>query len=170
MTAESERAEIPVGRLVGLFGVRGELKCDPTPVGRDLLAAGERFVAVHGNTVRAVTIASIRPHKGRVLVRFEQIADANAAAALVGWELRAERSRVRLAPGEYLSDDLIGCTVYDAAGTALGDVRAVEHYPASDMLVVRGGMIPLVRAFVREIDITARRIVVEIPDGLLERD
>ena len=47
---------------------------------------------------------------------------------------------------------------------------AVEHYPASDMLVVGEGraMIPLVRDFIRAVDIEERRIVVVLPEGLLD--
>ncbi len=48
----------------------------------------------------------------------------------------------------------------------------VAHYPAQDVLLVdvgaRGAMVPLVSAFVRAIDVAAKRIVVDLPDGLLD--
>ncbi|HEX3469012.1 MAG TPA: hypothetical protein VHT05_13120, partial [Candidatus Elarobacter sp.] len=52
----------------------------------------------------------------------------------------------------------------------LGEVVAVEHYPAQDVLLVgpQRAMVPLVRAFVRAIDIGARRISVDLPAGLLD--
>jgi 16S rRNA processing protein RimM len=53
-------------------------------------------------------------------------------------------------------------------GAHYGTVERVEHYPASDMLVVGGRMIPMVRAIVSEIDLTHRRIVVDPPLGLLD--
>lgn len=119
---------------------------------------------------RALRIATLRMHKGRPLVAFEGIADATAAEPLVGATLRLDRADVVLESGEYFDDDLVGCTLVDAAGVALGEVAAVEHYPAQDVLLIGAGraMVPLVRAFVREVNVAAKRILVELPPGLLD--
>jgi 16S rRNA processing protein RimM len=60
--------------------------------------------------------------------------------------------------------------VVDVAGVELGRVTGVEHFPAQDMLLVgpARAMLPLVRAFVRSIDVAARRIVVDVPPGLID--
>ena len=51
-------------------------------------------------------------------------------------------------------------------GKEYGAVDAVEHYPASDMLVVAGTLVPMVAAIVHDINLAARRIVVDPPAGL----
>jgi ribosomal 30S subunit maturation factor RimM len=47
-------------------------------------------------------------------------------------------------------------------------VDSVAHYPASDMLVVGGVMVPMVSEFIRSIDVAARRIVIAPPEGLFD--
>ncbi len=83
--------------------------------------------------------------------------DADAAAELRRRHaLRPARTRSRLREGEYLDADLVGCAVVGIDGTEHGMVERVEHYPSSDMLVVAGRMVPMVRAIVTAIDLAAR--------------
>lgn len=110
---------------------------------------------------------SVRSHGKRLLIRIEDVDDADAAAAYAGATLWAPREDVELAPGEFLDADLAGCTVIGIDGASYGTVDRVEHYPASDMLVVNGRLVPMVSAIVREIDVAARRIVIDPPEGLL---
>ncbi len=160
--------ELPVGRIAGLFGIRGELKCDPTHAGRMLFSTGETLRAAFADgTARSVCIESVREHKGRLLVRFAQIESAQEAERLIGATLLGQRVWIELAPNEYLDSDLVGCALHGASGL-LGRVESVEHYPASDMLIVRGKLVPLIEPFVKSVDIANKRIDVELPEGLLE--
>jgi 16S rRNA processing protein RimM len=118
--------------------------------------------------VHAVRIAAVRAHKNRLLVRIEGIDSADGAAALSQAVLYAPRAEIELADGEYLDDDLVGCAIVGRDGTPYGAVESVEHFPGSDMLVVRGAMVPMVRAIVAEIDLPGKRIVIDPPEGLLE--
>jgi len=87
---------------------------------------------------------------------------------LRGAEVWTARDNAALAENEYLDDDLIGCALVEG-DRSIGIVRAVRHYPAQDVLELDGGaLVPLVRAFVREIDVGARVIRVELPPGLVE--
>jgi 16S rRNA processing protein RimM len=110
----------------------------------------------------------VRPHQGRLLISLEGVADAEAAARYTGAQLYAARQEIALAEGEYLDDDLVGCSVCGKDGKLYGLVERVEHYPSSDMLVVAAGMVPMVGAIVLEIDLAHRRIVIDPPAGLLE--
>jgi 16S rRNA processing protein RimM len=157
--------------VAGVFGLRGELKVAPSRIGEDALAAGLALRAVLADgTSREMRVRSLRRHQGRPLLAFEGVDDASAAQTLVGAALFVDRAAVALGEGEYFDDDLVGCALVDVAGTVLGDVVAVEHYPAQDVLLVgpSRAMVPLVRAFVRGIDVTARRITVDVPAGLLD--
>ena len=102
------------------------------------------------------------------MIRIDDVGDADAAEAYSGALLYAPRQAVALRPGEYLDDDLVGCTVAGKNGIAYGEVTSVEHYPASDMLIVNGQMVPMVSSIVVEIDLAGRRIVVDPPGGLLD--
>lgn len=113
-------------------------------------------------------IAAVRAHKNRVLVRIAGVDDAAAAAGLAQAVLYAPRAAIQLGEGEYLDDDLIGCEIVGRDGTRYGAVESVEHFPGSDMLVVCGAMVPMVRAIVAEIDLHGKRIVIDPPEGLVE--
>ena len=161
---------MPVGRIPGIFGIRGELKCDPTSAGRALFCEGAEFRCEVKGLSQTVRIATVREHKGRLLVTFEGVNDANVAEAFAGATLFADRDRIELEPGEYLDVDLVGCVVRSVDGREYGPVQRVEHYPASDMLIVAGRMLPMVKAFIRSIDMEKKEIVVEVPAGLLDDD
>jgi 16S rRNA processing protein RimM len=157
--------------VAGVFGLRGELKVAPSRVGADALAAGVSVRAVLADaTSRALRIRALRLHQGRPLVSFEGVDDATTAEVLVGAVLFVDRADVAMSENEYFDEDLVGCSLVGIDGAMLGEVVAVEHYPAQDVLLVgkARAMVPLVRAFIRNIDVIARRIMVDLPPGLLE--
>jgi 16S rRNA processing protein RimM len=157
-----------VGRIAGLFGIRGELKCDPTSAGRVVFSPGATLRCERAGESSLVRLTHIRTHKGRLLIRIEGVEDAKDAEAYAGAVFYASRRDVTLNEGEYLDADLVGCMVRGLDDSEYGTVERVEHYPASDMLVVAGRLVPMVRAIVRRIDLTDRRIVVDPPAGLFD--
>ena len=163
-------SDLNAGRIVGLFGLRGECKIDATRLGAEALAAGTIVrVRLADGSQRDLRVRATRMHKGRPLAAFDGFDDVNAAEVLVGATLALDRADVVLAHGEYLDADLVGCGLVDAAGRRLGDVVAVDHYPSQDMLVVGTArtLVPMVGAFVKSVDIAQQRIVVDLPPGLL---
>ncbi|MGC9991716.1 MAG: ribosome maturation factor RimM [Candidatus Cybelea sp.] len=160
--------EIIIGRIAGIFGLRGELKCDPTSAGRILFSEGTVLRCESKESSLPIRLTQIRPHKGRLLIRIEGVDDADAASAFAGAVLYAPRQDVVLNEGEYFDADLVGCDVRGIDDTLYGTVERVEHYPAGDMLVVAGHLVPMVRAIVCEIDLDRRRILIDPPAGLLE--
>lgn len=102
------------------------------------------------------------------MIRIDGVDDADVAQAYAGAMLYAAREKLEVNEGEHFDVDLIGCAVEGVDGKAYGTVDAVEHYPASDMLIVGGRMVPMVQAIVKNIDIAAKRILVDPPDGLLD--
>ncbi len=115
-----------------------------------------------------VTLESVREHKGRLLIALAEAADATAAERYIGATFFAPREALDVGSDEYLDVDLVGCDVVSTDGKSFGRVTAVEHYPASDMLLVAGRMLPMVRAFIRSIDVASKMIVVDVPPGLLD--
>lgn len=167
-----KKSDLPVGRIAGIFGIKGELKCDPSSAGRTLFSRGAAFVCrLKTGEEEDVRVSSVRDHKGRLLLRLNDIADATLAERFAGATLFASASDVELAPDEYLDRDLIGCRLIDERGAQLGVVERVEHYPGSDMLVVNGRMVPMVKAFVRSVDVAKKVVEVgDLPLGLLNDD
>jgi len=119
-----------------------------------------------------VSVAAARG--GECRVALEGIGTRTAAEAARGrWLLARVQDLAAAEPGEYYVHELVGCRVEDRAGAALGDVRGLCGTGASDMLVVvdpegREHLVPLVRALLCEVDLEARRIVIDAPPGLFE--
>jgi 16S rRNA processing protein RimM len=101
----------------------------------------------------------------RYIVQFEGVFDRTAADSLRGMELEAEP--LDDVPDVLWVHELVGATVRDAAGTALGIIASVEANPASDLMVLdSGGLIPV--RFLTAHDAGARTVDVDIPEGLLD--
>ncbi|MGF1663288.1 MAG: ribosome maturation factor RimM [Kineosporiaceae bacterium] len=129
-----------------------------------------------------LTVAGARRHQDRLLVRFGGVADRDAADALRGTELLVDVTAELTGPdrpGEGAGDpgawfvvELVGCDVTDTAGRPLGQVGGVVPSPAHDLLVVvhagREVLVPFVGALVPEVDVAARRVIVDPPAGLFE--
>ena len=107
------------------------------------------------------------------MLKFGGIDSITAAEALVGaWvEVEADQA-VTLPEGTYWDHDLVGCSVRSAGGEALGTVAEVMRIGGNHQLVVQGPrgefLVPAVAAICREISISRREIVVDLPEGLMD--
>lgn len=159
---------MPVGSIVGAFGLRGEVKIaagDPAEV-----RAGMRLEARLGDGARRdIELLEARPHKNLVVAKIAGISDVDATRALIGAALFADsRMLPDLPAGTYRDADLIGLRVIDESLGDLGEVRSIAHYPSADMLVVDDALIPLQRAYGVTVDRVAGTITTRLPDGFEE--
>jgi 16S rRNA processing protein RimM len=164
------------GRVTGAHGLRGGLRVRCAAGGAEVLL-GVESVCVGVREQEARRYAVQRARHGRrdeLWLDLAEVADRTAAEALRGAGLWIDPAQLAALPeGEYWAFQLVGCTVEDAAGRSIGRVREVGGNGAQDVLVVDGAngeehLIPAVRAWWREVDLAGRRIVVELPAGLLE--
>lgn len=110
-------------------------------------------------------------HNGTLIFKFQGVDTISDAELLVGLEVRIPiAERARIAPGEFFQSDLVGCEVVDRkSGARLGRVEAWQDGGGSGLLAVEGGLlIPFARSICVEIDVQARRIAVDLPEGLRE--
>ncbi|MBV8147698.1 MAG: 16S rRNA processing protein RimM [Candidatus Eremiobacteraeota bacterium] len=162
--------EFPIGRIAGIFGIRGELKCDPSDSGRALFFEGAALSCDVKGKRETVHLESVREHKGRLLIALDEAPDATSADRYIGATFYAQRDELDVAEDEYLDVDLVGCDVISVDGKQYGQVSRVDHYPGNDMLIVGSYMLPMVAAFIKSIDVKKKAIVVEVPPGLLDGD
>ncbi len=156
-----------VGTVVRAIGLKGYLGVGGSQGG---LAVVSRVVLRRAGVDEVRQVLEARP-QGRVwAVRLDGISDRDAADAKVGWEVLAERSELgEAAAGSHYWADLEGLPVVTVDGVAVGTVTGLMETGAVDVLVVTGprgeSLIPL--APYVEVDLDARRIVVDPPEGLL---
>jgi 16S rRNA processing protein RimM len=159
---------IAVGRITRAHGVKGEVAVLPLSQVAARFEPGSRVLAGEDGR-RELVVADARPHRSRLLITFEGVADRDQAEALQGTYLFVPASdSPPLPPGEYWTHDLIGCEVITENGRTLGAVREVIHTSANDVWVVQDQdeetMVPALKDVVSEVDLGTRRIVVrEIP-------
>jgi 16S rRNA processing protein RimM len=108
-------------------------------------------------------------HQGGLVFKFRGVDSISEAERLVGAEVRIPiAERTPLEPGEFFQSELVGCEVIDRrTGESLGRVEGWEDSGGAGLLAVEGGLlIPFARSICVEIEPAARRIVVELPEGL----
>ena len=117
-------------------------------------------------------------HKGKVILKFVGVESISDAEQLAGMELQIPaEQRTELESGAAYVSDLVGCTVIDR-GSLIGTVADVQFGAGeAPLLVVRRKngeldgkelLVPYADEFLRELDLAARRIEMELPEGLLE--
>jgi 16S rRNA processing protein RimM len=112
-------------------------------------------------------VSGVSWHKGQARVSLEGIDSLEAAQSLKWtWVEALAEEHPPLEDGEYYSPDLIGLIVYDESGACLGPVDAIVPSPAHDLIQVGDTLIPAARAFVREVDLAARRMTVRLIPGM----
>ncbi len=104
-------------------------------------------------------------------MKFEGVDDRDAAEQLRGTLYVPGAEARELEPDEFWPHDIVGCELFDTNGRSLGSVSAVVPGAAQDLLeiVTPSGtaLVPLVQEIVREVDVAARRVVIDPPEGLL---
>jgi 16S rRNA processing protein RimM len=155
-----------VVRAVGLHGLLGV-------AGSEGALAELEEVALRrgGGEPEVRRLIEARPQGHLWAVKVEGVADRTAAEAWVGAEVLAQREELGEAgEGRYFWADLEGLPVVTVSGEAVGSVTGLYATGAADVLVVTGArgerLVPL--APYVEVDLEARRIVVDPPEGLLD--
>lgn len=189
--------EVHIGRVIKPHGVKGEVVVDPTTdTPEQRFAIGEVLTGKQAGKQRELTIATMRPHQGRLLIRFEEVPDRTAAESLRG--LRFYAAPIIDDDDAYYDHELEGLRVLTCGDvdetTAhnrayegeqpepedIGVVTGVQRTPAGQLLEVAVDedvdlptagstiLIPFRHAIVPIVDLDNQAIVITPPAGLLE--
>ncbi len=174
--------EVVVGRIGRPHGIRGEVSVEPRTdepdrrfvPGAVLTTEAPRTASAAGDRPQRLTVRAARWHQDRLLVTFEELADRTAAESARGLVLLTEVPEDARPddPEEFYDHQLVGLRGGPPAGRGVGEVRAVVHGAAQDLLAVRTdagpeALVPFVTALVPEVDLAGRVVVVADRPGLL---
>lgn len=159
---------ILVGRVVGAFGVRGEVKLESWTEPRSAILGYRPWILrdPRGHERELMAVRGRQVGKG-ISAEIPGVEDRDAAEALRGTEVWVPRSALpRPAEGEYYWADLEGLDVVTTDGRPMGRVSHLFATGANDVLVARDGdrewMVPFVRPqYVTAIDLEAGRVTVD---------
>jgi len=163
-----------VGRIARAHGLRGQVVVNPdTDFPEERFQPGAEVFIERNGAAEPLRITAVRFHRQRPIIGVDGVATMNEAEALAGRELRVPVDRLAALPAKtFYRHDLVGCAVYAVDGSPIGEVSDIEGTLGGSRLVVDGPrgeiLIPLAAEICRSVDVSAKRIVVDAPDGLLD--
>jgi 16S rRNA processing protein RimM len=152
------------------WGLRGELVAIPFSDHQERFQSlGRVYLFGSGGAPEQYEVESVRDASGSLLFKFRGIDSMSDAELWRGAEVRIPKEeRLQLEPGEFFLSDLEGCEVVErGTGETLGIVTGWSDGGPSGLLEVgKDLLVPFTRSMCVGIDIAARRIEVELPEGL----
>lgn len=176
---EHGTVDVVVGRVGKPHGVRGEVTVEvrsDEPERRYADGAVLRVEAPRGSAFphATLTVSRTRWHQGVLLATFAELTDRTVAEGARGVLLHAEipADATPEDPDEFYDHQLVGLEAQDVTGERLGEVTAVVHGAAQDLLSVRtddgrDALVPFVAALVPEVDLAGGRVVIADRPGLV---
>jgi 16S rRNA processing protein RimM len=162
----AEEKWVLVGRIVGLSGVRGEVKLESYTEPRTRIFGYQPWLLKTASGESEISGCRGRAQGKGIVATLPEIDDRDAAARFVGGEIWVRRSALPESKrGEYYWADLEGLEVVTVEGARLGKVSHLVSTGANDVLVVAGErerLIPFVLDdYVKEVDFESRCITVD---------
>lgn len=157
---------VELGRITGLFGVRGWVKVYSDTQPRDnILTYSPWYLRLNGQWVPAVPEDGHSHGKG-IVAKIKDFDDRDRAMELLDAAIAVPRSQLpEPEEGEYYWIDLIGLAVVTTGGVDLGRVADLFETGANDVIVVAGErerLIPFLQgSVVTDIDLAAGRLTVD---------
>ncbi len=162
-----------VGRIVKVFGIRGEVVVIPMTDSPGRFKHVKRlYIGKTPAAVREYHVerSNIRPQGVRL--KLDQVDDRARAQTLIGSLLFVAESELKRPPrGSFFIHDVIGLTVIDQDENVIGTVKDVIRQANHDIYAVRHGdreiLIPAVKEFIRKIDLEQRTMNVFLIEGMM---
>lgn len=164
MISDTAPARIVVGRLGGVYGLKGWMKVvSETAPHTSILGYTPWLIGPEFNPRQ---VAEHKPHGKGMIVRLDGCADRDTAARLAGQEIAV--TRAQLPPphaDEFYWCDLEGLAVVTTEGVAFGLVHHLFSTGVNDVLVVKGErerLLPFAwGTVVKDVDFARGRIEVD---------
>ncbi len=164
-----------VGVIASTHGLHGEVNVFPTTEDPNRFKKLKK-VTLHTKRGEEIEldVQSAKFFKKFVIVKFKQFNDINEVEKLKGCELTIERKdAIKLQPGEYYCADLIGLSIVDEEGKALGTLVDVIQTGANDVYEMKredgeeNVLIPAIKDCILDVDIENKQIKIHVIPGLL---
>ena len=166
---------LKVGKIVNTHSLKGEVKViSSTDFEEERFKKGSKLLITRGNQlIREVVVQSYRNHKNFLLVKFEGIDSVEEAEKLKNLQIKIDSDEVgELEENEFYFHQIIGCEVFDENDKNLGEIIDILTPGANDVWVIKGEngreiLIPYIEDVVKQIDITNKKVNIEVMEGLI---
>jgi 16S rRNA processing protein RimM len=168
---QEQTKRILVGRISGIYGIRGCLKIKSYTHPPENIFTFHPWYIKRDGCWQEIKVIATRIHGKRLIAEFEGVTDRDIARAWINMEISILRSQlVDLPPGQFYWADLIGMKVKNQGGVSLGTVTEILETGANAVMVVQGTgryLIPVIRdMYILKIDQDKGliRVVWDIPE------
>ena len=161
-----EKNKVCLGAIVGVHGIRGEVKIKCFCEDEKHLTAYGALSNEQGDM--SLDIKIVGHSKDLLRAKIKGVEDRTTAEGYIGTGLYIERDKLpSLDEEEFYHADLIGLDVRNNQGESLGEVNAIYNFGAGDILEVKTKdgvleMLPFNKTFVPTINIKDGYIIVEM--------
>jgi 16S rRNA processing protein RimM len=168
-----DKPKLTIGKIINVRGLQGELK----------IASLTDFPTLRyrkGNTVYLekngeyipLTVKDAHHQPGIDYVQFQHYLDINLVKDWMNLYLYADKENIRLKPGNFFYEDLMGLTIENEQGQALGQVIAINRI--GNRINLRMGrqeqsdvLIPFIDVFIKQVNMDKKIITVSLIEGML---
>ncbi|MCK9396873.1 MAG: ribosome maturation factor RimM [Methylobacter sp.] len=162
----SEQQHISVGKISGVFGIKGWVKVFSFTDPRENILTYSPWLLIKGDEIKAVDVVDGQLQGKTIVAQLDGINDRDQAANLMGWDVFITRDQLpKAAKGEYYWSELIGLNVETVEGVPLGVVDSLLETGANDVIIVQGErerVIPFLQGqTIINVDLGAGRIIVD---------
>ncbi|MBT4836931.1 MAG: ribosome maturation factor RimM [Methylococcales bacterium] len=168
---EFEQSELPddlirMGKISGLFGVKGWLKIySDTQPRKNILKYSPWYLHADKQWLK-VDVEDGRVHNKGVVAKLLHCDDRTDAFAFLNYHIYSSRNLFdSLAKNEYYWSDLVGLDVYNLTEQYLGVVSHLIDASSQDVLVIKGEierLIPFVKDhYIKSVDLEKKLIIVD---------
>jgi 16S rRNA processing protein RimM len=168
-----DKPKLTIGKIINVRGLQGELK----------IASLTDFPTLRyrkGNTVYLekngeyipLTVKDAHHQPGIDYVQFQSYLDINLVKDWMNLYLYADKENIRLKPGNFFYEDLMGLTIENQEGQPLGQVIAIDRI--GNRINLRMGrqgkpdvLIPFINVFIKHVNVDKKMITVSLLEGML---
>mgnify|MGYP001820805533 FL=1 len=157
---------VVLGRITGLFGVKGWVKVYSYTDPREAVLNYRRWLLSERDGWREATVAEGQRHGKTIIARIDGCVDRDEATELIGTEIAVPREELpETQTGQFYWSDLEGLRVVHRDGSELGRVAYLLETGANDVMVVHGDKERLIPFVMDEVILG-----VDLADGRIDVD
>jgi len=163
-----------VGKVLRPHGLEGKLRIlSYAESPKSFLRPGTVILKTEKGVSREFRVSSVKPHKNVLLLKLEDLNSPEEAEEYRGAGIYIRKSLlVRDGEDEFFWHEIIGLQVYLNSGEYVGEIREIFRTGSNDIYVARKGgketLIPAIHDVVQEIDLVARKMIINPLEGLLD--
>ena len=163
---------ISIGQIINTYGVKGELKIYPLTDNIDRFNDLKDIYIELNKELKNFEIEYTKCLNNLVVIKLGGIDDVDSAKKLQNYYIKVHRDNaIKLPENTYFVCDIIDAEVYTVEGLYLGKVNDVIQTGSNDVYIVKKQnseiLIPALKIIIKDLNIIEKRIIVDLPEGLI---